>query len=215
MSNLSIYSRKLKMNELRPADRKQWQEGTPFDRIKYYYLGKLRKEKLTPKENHLMERWEQVWRLYKRHLKSSLAIKYHQQQCETDGQPISYRTAHRDLQHATKIWGQLTRLDRQAKLVLLDEMATDIYISARDAGELAEMNRAVANLVKINEQVEEHLEDYREPHRYELHLHLNGEQRSLDLSQLPNAQNAEYRQVLEQVEDQELDGAAFAELADE
>lgn len=213
MSYLSDYSRNLmeKIVSKRPADRTKWQEGSAFDRIKYHYLGKLRKEKLTAKELQLMDRWEQVWTLYKRHLKSSLAVKYHREICQRQGYGISSATAYRDLQQATKIWGQLTRLDRQAKLVLLDEMATDTFLAARDQDELGEMNRAIANLLKINEQVDEHLEDYREPHKYELHLHLNGELRTLDLNKLPT-KHPDYQQVLDEVEDQEL---TEAELLDD
>jgi hypothetical protein len=198
----------------RNADLTKYQQGTSFDRIKYHYLGKLRKEKLTATELQLIDRWENVWRLYKQHYKGSLAIKYHLEICKRQGKSISHVTAWRDLQSATKIYGKITRLDRQAKLQMLDEMATDTYILAKDQGELGEMNRAVANLIKINDQVEDYLEDSREPHKYELHIHVDGKKRTLDLNKLP-VQNRAYQDVLSEVEENEEEDGSFARLIDE
>ncbi len=198
----------------RPANRTKYLKGTAFDRIKYYYLGKVSKDRLRPSDLKIVDRWENIWRLYKTHLKTSVAVKLHLSWCRENGQNITEMTAYNDLQNASKIWGKIAQVDRQAKLLLLDEMATETYTIARDQNELGEMNRAIANLLKINEQVEEFMEDSREPHKYELHLHVNGEQRSLNLNKLP-VNNPEYKEVLNQVEEQEADDDTFAKLVDE
>jgi hypothetical protein len=203
-----------KKKKTRPALRTEYLRGKAEDRIKNFYLAKIPEDALTQKDIKIKERWENIWRLYKTHMKTSVAVKYHVSWCAQNGQPITEMTAYTDFNKATKIWGKISRIDRQAKLLLLDEMATDTYIQARDKEELGEMNREVANLIKINEQVEDYLEDSREPHKYELHLHLNGQRRTLDLNKLP-VQNKEYQEVLRDLEGREADDNTFAKLIDE
>lgn len=198
----------------RPANRTEYLKGTAFDRIKYYYLGKITKDRLRPSDLKIVDRWENIWRLYKTHLKTSVAVQLHLSWCRENGHDITERAAYLDLQNSSKIWGKIAQVDRQAKLLLLDEMATETYTIARDQLELGEMNRAIANLLKINEQVEEFMEDSREPHKYELHIHVDGQKRALDLNKLP-VQNTAYREVLQQMEEQESDEDTFARLVDE
>ncbi len=202
-------------SETRPAVKSEYLKGTSFDRIKNYYLDKIDEKHLSQKELELIWRWENIWGLYRQHLKTSVAIKYHIKMCEKEGYSINERTAWRDFQKATKIWGKVARIDRQAKLVILSEMAMDTYISARDKNKISQMNRAISNLLKINLQVEDYLEDTRDPHTYELHIHLDNEERKLDLNKLP-VNNSDYKKILEELEnEEECDEETIAKLIDE
>lgn len=198
----------------RPAVRSKYLKGTAFDRIKYFYLEKIPENCLTEKEKEMIWRFENIWGLYQKHLKSSIAIKHHVKTCEIKGYKIDERTAWRDFRDANKIWGKNARVNKQAKLVLLDEATTDIYLKAKEKKSLTQMNKAINNLLKINKQVEDQLEDSREPHTYELHIHLNSEKRTLDLNKLP-FNNAAYKKVLENLEGREMDDDTCAKLIDE
>lgn len=199
-----------KKKQTRRAIRTEYIKGSPYDRIKNFYLGKIGEDQLHKKDKELKWRYENVWALYQHHMKSNVAIKYHIASCQAKGIKMIERTAWRDFQKATKLWGKAGRVDKQAKLVLLDEMATETYFIAKDQGKLSQMNRAISNLIKVNEQTEDLLQDTREAHSYELHIHLPGEKKIMDLNKLPVA-DKDHQKVLQHVESSDMDDETFAQ----
>jgi len=198
----------------RPAKRSEYFKGNAFDRIKNFYMGKISDSQLTDKEKILKWRYENVWLLYQHHQKTSVAINNHVATCKVKGYEIDKRTAWRDFEKAKKLWGVEVRGNIESKLMLMDEMATEAFLAAREKKNVLHMNRAVKNLITVNKQLNKLHDEIRTPHKYELHLHLNEEHKILNLNRLP-VNNSGYKEVLQSIEKNEMNEDTFNEHLDE
>ena len=180
-------------------------QDTVEDRIAAVMVGELAENELTAEEHRMMERWEQLWSLLNNYHSTTQAVKAHLSKCEQAGHPISRATAYRDLDRATKLWGDASKVKKQTQLVLLNEYAMKILQLATKAHNYSEMNKALANLVKITAQQEEFFDHTPEPHTYLVQINnAAGVTQTLDVDQLHTLPIEEHESVMDAVESREI-----------
>lgn len=183
------------------------------DRIAAYMIGKVEEHALTTEDRAIKDRWINIWSLLRNHHSPSQAVDAHLLQYEKSGDPISRRTAYYDLRNATDLWGSHTQISRQAQLVLLQDYATQCMRKGFEEHNLKEINKSVANLVKIAALMEPFGEEENEAHTYVLELQLaNGAQKTISLDKLNKLQEDDYYQVIEAVEAEEIDTLAMRSI---
>lgn len=183
------------------------------ERITAYMIGKLQEHELSDSDRAIKNRWVNMWSLLINHHSPSQAVEAHLLQYEESGQPISRRTAYNDLRNATNLWGSHSQISRQAQLVLLYDWGTQVMRKGFEEHDLGQINKSVANLVKIAALQEPFGEDEHEAHTYVLELKLaSGAMQTISLDKLNQLKEDEYHQVIEAIEDQEIDSVAMRNL---
>lgn len=116
---------------------------TTLDRLRAYY--KLpEKVLLTKHQQWVLQRLEAAWGLLLDAKTSEHAVAKLMRRFE-----VSRAQAYRDLSECKQLFGDVVKSSREADRYLLKEMALHTYSKAKKAGELAEMNKSIATLVKI------------------------------------------------------------------
>lgn len=192
-------------------------KNTPLDtiqdRIAAYMVGKVEEHALSDQDRAIKNRWINIWALLRNHHSPSQAVDAHLLQYEQSGDPISRRTAYTDLRNATDLWGSHTQISRQAQLVLLQDYATQAMRKGFEEHNLPEINKSVANLVKIAALQEPFDQDEGEAHTYVLEIKLaSGSQKTISLDKINKLGQDEYHQVIEAIEEDEIDGIAMRDI---
>lgn len=120
------------------------------DKIAAYEVGLIPLDDLTSEEQRIRERWHKIWaRLISFHSPTQ-AVNAHVKQCKENGHPISLRTAWNDYRKSTLLFGNLIETSKKAKRLLVEEYALKTFQMATNAKDIEGMNRAVANIIKLN-----------------------------------------------------------------
>jgi hypothetical protein len=113
------------------------------DRVWAYFLEPEHKVKLSKQEKEKIGRIEAAFILLRKHTMLDAA------KIMTKGMKISRSTAYEDLRIAIRIYGDMTKASKEGRRMLLYEKAERVYHKAEEKGDLASMNKAVANMNKI------------------------------------------------------------------
>lgn len=189
---------------------------TAKDRIAAYMIGQVDEDELSLDDKKMMDRWAQIWTLLNNYHSPAQAVEAHIRMCENKGEEISRRTAYRDLRFATDIWGDASRISKRSMLVLLYEFALKSFQLAAKGGNISEMNKSVANLIKVAKETEEFYDNDAEGHIYVLELHTKGGQsKTINLDHLNEIKKNDYYEIIEAVEDDEIDVLQMKQLLTE
>lgn len=194
-------------------------KNTPLDtiqdRIAAYMIGKVEEHALSTDDRAIKERWINIWSLLRSHHSPSQAVEAHLLQYQKAGSPISRRTAYYDLRNATDLWGSHTQISRQAQLVLLNDYATQAMRKGFEAHDRGEVNKSIANLIKITALQEPFGQADEEAHTYVLELRLSsGTQKTISLDKLNELKQDEFHQVVEAIEEEEMDSVTMRSILD-
>lgn len=128
---------------------------------------------------------------------------------------ISRAQAYRDLTDSKQLFGDFVKSSKEADRYLLKEMGLDTYRRARKAGELDQMNKALANLIKITgiEKDDANLPDPQAymPSNYVLELKSReGKEMTLNLETIAQLPAHEFEEVMNII--QESGGVSELEM---
>lgn len=126
---------------------------TTEDRIAAYMMGKIEEDKLQKPDFKIMKRWAKIWSLMEHSHSPSQAVKTLARIYKRAGEEISERTLWNDLEHATKIWGNLQDVSYKATLILLKEYAMKTFQMAAKDRDKKEMNRAISEMREISREL--------------------------------------------------------------
>lgn len=174
------------------------------DRVSAYMLDMLDEDELSSEEKELMNRWLHIWNLLNQYHTPSQAVETHLKVMASKGKEISRRTAYRDLRNATDLWGDASKISKRAQLILLYEFAVKTYRMAAKKKNYKEMNKALANLTKLAAMTEDHYDENREVHTYQLVIQSSKGQKTVNLDQVNRMKYDEFEEVVDAVEDDEM-----------
>jgi hypothetical protein len=126
---------------------------TTEDRIAAYMMGKIDEDKLQKPDQKIMRRWAKIWSLMENAHSPSQAVKTMVRIYKRGGEDISERTVWNDLDHATRIWGNLQDVSYKATLILLKEYAMKTFQMAAQDRDKKEMNRAISEMKEISREL--------------------------------------------------------------
>ena len=117
---------------------------TTFDKIFAWYMDNTGKLKLTEKQELLKLRWEAAF---------ALLCNYHSpQDCIPllmDQFDIEQAQVYRDIRNATNLFGDVHGTNKQGVRHILYQYSMKIYQLASTVADFQEMNKAIANMIKI------------------------------------------------------------------
>lgn len=174
---------------------------TTLDRLRAYYAAKEDEPVvLTEHQTGVLKRLEAAWALL-------LEFKTNEQVLGKlmSGFSISRAQAYRDLASCKLLFGDVVRSNKQAERYLMREMALHVYqVASRTADPkyLKEMNKAVANLIKITgiEHDDSSIPDAENflPSNYLLELKpVGGQALKLNLEKIAQLPAHEYEEVMD------------------
>jgi hypothetical protein len=184
--------------------KKELKLDTIKDKITAYMIGELEEEDMSEEEMKILARWQQIWGFLNNHYSPAQAVEAHVRMQEGLKDPISRRTAYRDLRYATDLWSDVTTISRKSQLILIYEFAVKTFQIAAKQGILTEMNKAVANLVKVAKETEEFLGEEFEGHTYVLELSTGSGTKSINLDHLNQISKTDYYEIIDAVENEEI-----------
>ena len=117
-----------------------------YDVIERYYTGKISEDRLSAKQLELLERWEDMYRLYKQHNDVAKVIKMHRTRFG-----VSRPQAYNDWSCTERLFGALynPREDFERHRVrLLTDKAINLALSS-STPDLTNLNRSLAILAKL------------------------------------------------------------------
>lgn len=158
--------------------------GTSYDRIygHYIYPGYI---ELTDKEIELRDRWAFAWTALLNKRVTGTAVNMLKDQYE-----ISDSQAFRDIKNARKLFGNVNETTKQAEHNFLSELALKTYDEAARAGNFAQMNKAISNLIKLKQLDQEEPDNYDEEnmksHNYYMVFTMNNQNIKIDFNELDN-----------------------------
>ncbi|MEM8564939.1 MAG: hypothetical protein AAGF85_00665 [Bacteroidota bacterium] len=189
----------------RPSGKLDFHLYTAEDRVNAYIVGEIPREKLQRNDHELMERWIAIWHLQLEMLPSSQVVIKHMRLCEEAGKPINYRTAWKDLRRANKAFGHLGSTNQKARWVILYEIQMKVLKLAEADNNHQEMNRAIKNLVSINENLPD---DSNQMHLPVIMFNINvkGEgKKQVSLNDLKDIKDAEIVSIMDDLQEEQHD----------
>lgn len=118
---------------------------TTFDKIYAYYVDSS-KNKLTPKQDEIRERWIAAF---------TLRLQFHSREQAAgvlkDKYGIERAQAYRDLKHAERLFGNVLKVDRDGTLAILYEYSHKYFQMAIKAKDLKAMGKALDLMGKYAE----------------------------------------------------------------
>ena len=160
-------------------------EGTTIDRIWAWYVFGEDKIALSEAELKIKQRLNETF---------TLLCNYHSPEqarplvCQKFG--ISDAQYYRDVRNAKRLFGEVTETSKEADRYILSELAMRTFQLAAKNHDTAEMNRAIANIIKIKgldrEEADELTEDDLQSHNYYMVISVDGSPIKLDLNQIDN-----------------------------
>ena len=119
-------------------------QDTTYDKILTWYIDETGKLKLTEKQEDLKSRWEAAY---------DLLCNYHSPQQATpllmQQFGLSKAQAYRDVKNATNLFGDINETRKEGIRHILYEYAMKTFQMAAKSHDYAEMNRAIANMIKL------------------------------------------------------------------
>lgn len=117
---------------------------TTVEKLRAYYLND--QVKLSTKEEELLERYQSLFHLLCNFHSNENAVKVHAKTYE-----ITIQQAYRDLKAATDIFGDVFQTSREAKRYVVYEYGMKVLqlAAGKNPPDIAEMNKAIANIIKI------------------------------------------------------------------
>ena len=132
------------MTSLTSSSQLSLPQDTTFDKIFAWYVDDTDKLKLTKKQEDLKVRWEAAY---------DLLCNYHSPQQATpllmQKFSISKAQAYRDVKNATNLFGDINATRKEGTRHILYEYAMKTFQMAAKNHDFAEMNRAIANMIKL------------------------------------------------------------------
>lgn len=126
------------------------QKDSSFDKILSYYMDKSKVVRLTPKQELVRLRWEAAFSLLCNYRSAEQAIPLLQEQFKDDeGNPLSRAQAYRDIRNAKNMFGDINTSSKEGDRYILYELAMKTFQIAAKNHDTAEMNRSIANMIKI------------------------------------------------------------------
>lgn len=185
---------------------------TTLDRLRAYFkkAGDGDKVVLSTHQLEVLERLEAAWSLTLDARTNEGATKKLMRRFN-----ISRAQAYRDLTDSKQLFGDFVKSSKEADRYLLKEMGLDTFRRARKAGELDQMNKALANLVKITgvEKDDANLPDAQAylPSNYVLELKSReGKEMTLNLETIAQLPAHEFEEVMNII--QESGGVSELEM---
>lgn len=143
-------------------------KGTTKERIWAYYLDS-ENVILTEKEEEIRKRWSACFSMLTQYHSIQQAVHVMQQQFD-----ISEAQAYRDARSAIELFGDVTKSEKEAYRHILFEYAMKIFQLAASKNDMAEMNKALASMIKIKglNKEDSDIPDFANmmPHTYEIVL---------------------------------------------
>jgi len=117
---------------------------TNMDAIRRFYLDDRGRVELTEHQEHVRQRWLTAHAMLlearaKKEITAILMARYE----------ITDVQAYRDIRSATQLFGQVNRSEKEGLRHIAQEMAMETFRLARDEKDLAGMNKALANVIKL------------------------------------------------------------------
>ena len=183
--------------------------GTTYDRIYAHYIYP-EQVMLTEKEQEQRDRWSFAWTSLLNHRTTGAVV---EMLCsEYD---ISPAQAYRDLKSAKKLFGDVNESTKQAERNFLSELALQTFHKAAQAGNYNQMNKAIANLIKLKQLDQEDPENYDEEnmksHNYYMVVTVNNQNIKLDFNELDTMTRDNKRKLAEILE-KDIDDVEAAEI---
>lgn len=173
-------------------------QSSTEDRIAAYFVGKIEKSELSPKDQELIERWLNMWNSLNNYRSPQQAVNEHLKKYELLGKPISLRTAWNDLRGATKLWGNIGSTSEQARWILLYEYQMKTFNMAAQAKDRTEMNRSIKNLILINKYLKGDGDESIKPSTYVLQFNIQGKgAKTINLDKFGDIDDAVIDEVIE------------------
>lgn len=156
--------------------------GTTYDRIYAHYVYP-EEIQLTEKEHEQKERWSFAWtQLLNERITGTVV------EMIVNRYDVSIAQAYRDIKSAKKLFGDVNESSKQAERNFLSELALITFQKAAQAGNYNQMNKAIANLIKLKgldqDEPDNYDEDSMKSHNYYMVFNINGEQTKLEVSDL-------------------------------
>lgn len=160
-------------------------EGTTLDRIWAWYVFGEDKVMLSDAEMNIKQRLNETF---------TLLCNYHSPEqarpivCQKFN--ISDAQFYRDVRNAKRLFGEVTETSKEADRYILSELAMRTFQLAAKNHDTAEMNKAIANIIKIKgldkEDPQELTEEDLQSHNYYMVISVDGNPIKLDLNQIDN-----------------------------
>ncbi|WP_151087380.1 hypothetical protein [Hymenobacter baengnokdamensis] len=198
---LVVQAEDLPESELAPTVSPGRRETT-LDRLRAYFkaVGTQAPVVLTTHQQQVLTRLDAAWGLL-------LAAKTNEKATSKliSRFQVSRAQAYRDLADCKQLYGDVVKSSKEADRYLLKEMALDTYNRAKKAGEIKEMNSAVATLVKITglDKADAHIPDPEslEPSNYLLEVKGQaGPGLTLNLEAIAGLPAHEYEAVMDAIQ---------------
>jgi hypothetical protein len=183
--------------------------GTTYDRIYAHYIYPEQVE-LTDKEEEQRERWTFAWTTLLNERTTGTVVEMMCSQYD-----ISPAQAYRDLKSAKKLFGDVNESTKQAERNFLSELALQTFHEAAQAGNYNQMNKAIANLIKLKQLDQEDPDNYDEDsmksHNYYMVVTVNNQNIKLDFNELDTMSRDNKRKLAEILE-KDIDDVEAAEI---
>lgn len=119
-------------------------KSTAIERIREYYLDKRNRVELTPHQEHIRERLVAAHTLLTNFHSPSQAHPIHAARFG-----ISDNQAWRDIRNAVNLFGDVQKAQKEGIRWIVYEYAVKTYQKAAERGDMAAMNKAVGQMVKV------------------------------------------------------------------
>ncbi len=173
-------------------------QGTTYDRIYAHYVYP-EEVKLSEKEKRQRDRWSFAWTCLMNKRVTAKVIEMLQSEYSiSDGQ------AYQDIRNAKKLFGDVNETTKQAERNFLSELALHTFHEAAKAQNFNQMNKAVANLIKLKQLDQEDPENYDEEnmksHNYYMVVTVNNQNIKIDFNELDQLSRDNKRKLAEILE---------------
>lgn len=174
-------------------------QGTTYDRIYAHYIYPEEVE-LTDKELEQKERWTFAWTSILNERVTGKVVEMLQSHYD-----ISAAQAYRDIKNGKRLFGDVNETTKQAERNFLSELALQTFNKAALASNYNQMNKAIANLIKLKQLDQDDPDNYDEDemksHNYYMIIQVNNQPIKVDFNELESMTQDNKRKLAEILED--------------
>jgi len=179
------------------------------DKIAAVEFELISEDSLTPAEKKIRIRWHELWGRLMNFHSPTQAVTAHVLHQKKMGSPISTRTAWSDYRKCTLLWGNMLETPKKAKRLLVEEYTLKTFQMATNKKDVDGMNRAIANLIKINALDRPDAElalGSGGGNMYFMSIYTQGSKKPkvINLDDMNSIPAGEYEELMNAVEDQEI-----------
>lgn len=142
---------------------------TTIDKISAWYLDKESGVTLTEKEEKIRVRWSAAFSLLCQYHSPQQAVKVIQEQFD-----ISEPQAYRDVKQATKLFGDVTKSEKEGYRHILYEYSMKVFQMAAKNHDLQNMNKSISNMISLKglDVEDPDMPDFNklQPHQYNINI---------------------------------------------